>query len=176
MFNWIIQVSVALSSFTPLAQSTASQLPSLPPQPLQTQVECRNSQWEEENLSLVQGVKIENKLAPYIQKLLADAQTTGYNFVITSGYRNCELQKELRGSACGADSYNLYKKPANLCNPPTEPAGDSLHNEALAVDFACAGYQIFAYSPCYTWLQKEAYKYQLINRPLEPWHWSTTGK
>lgn len=176
MFNWIIQISVALSAVMPLAQSTATQAPLLPPQPLQTQVECRDSKWEEVNLTSVQGVEIAKKLAPYIEKMLSDAQTTGYTFIITSGYRDCELQKQLRATACGSDSYNLYKKPADLCSPPTEPAGDSLHNEALAVDVACSGYQIFAYSPCYNWLQKEAYKYQLINRPLEPWHWSTTGK
>ena len=30
-------------------------------------------------------------------------------------------------------------------------------------------------SPCFQWLDAHAADYGLINYPVEPWHWSTTG-
>lgn len=177
MFNWLSQMIIVTSMVIPYATSTSTKFESLPIKPTQDQIECRTLSWEKENLTTVASAQIDKKLAPYIEKLIADARLSGNNFVINSGYRTCVLQASLRVSSCGgSDNYNKNLKPADLCSPPTEPAGRSLHNDGLAVDFACQGYGVLEYSPCYSWLQKNAFKYQLINRPGEPWHWSTTGR
>lgn len=160
-----------------LGASTVGQLPKLPAQPTQDQVECHSASWVKNNLASVNGELVHKKLAPYVEKLLKDSALTGYTFTLTSAYRTCGYQQELRAQACGGtDNFSLYERDPETCAPPTEPAGRSLHNEGLAVDFGCQGYTVFAYSPCYSWLVENASKYQLQNRPGEPWHWSTTAR
>jgi len=176
MFNWLTQVVSAVTIASSLGVSTAQQLPTFPAQPTQDQIECHDAEWVKSNLVPVNGELVHKKLAPYVEKILEDASLTGYGLQITSGYRTCALQQELRIQACGgSDRFNLYERNPETCTPPTEPPGRSLHNEGLAVDFACSGYGVFGYSPCYNWLIQNATKYQLQNRPGEPWHWSTTG-
>jgi LAS superfamily LD-carboxypeptidase LdcB len=168
---------VEYSFLVPNGTSVSGDLTKQPPQPTQDQVTCYSEDWQKQNLTTVDTEKISKKLAPYINKLLADSKSTGYTFTTTSGFRTCAYQEELRSFACsGTDEFSLRQKDPETCSPPTEPAGRSLHNEGLAIDFGCQGYNIFAFSPCYNWLVKEAYKYQLKNRPGEPWHWSTTGR
>lgn len=177
MFNWLTRVVSAVTIASSLGISTTQQLPNLPTQPTQDQVKCHSNAWEKTSLTPVQGQLVHKKLAPYVEKLLDDSTLTGYSFTLTSAYRTCGYQKELRAQACGGtDNFSLYEQNPETCTPPTEPAGRSLHNEGLAVDFGCQGYSIFAYSPCYSWLLQNASKYQLHNRPGEPWHWSTTGR
>lgn len=172
MLDWLSGVLVAITAVTPVVTNTQADLQKVPNRPDQSQITCHDKAWVSKNLAPIQSVKLDKKLAPYITRLVSDAQATGYGFLITSGYRDCNEQANLRLQACGPDE----SKPADLCTPPTEPAGRSLHNEGLAIDLACQGYSVFEYSPCYTWLAKEAYKYQLARHHLEAWHWSTTGR
>lgn len=150
----------------------AQRLAALPPQPNQSTISCHDQNWASHNLTTVSGSLFHNKLAPYIKNVLHDSAKQGLELIINSGYRDCPLQQELRLQACG----DLNKKPIKNCTPPTEPAGRSLHNEGLAVDFACGGYAFFETSPCYGWLKQRAHFYALFEHELEPWHWSTTGK
>lgn len=148
----------------------------LPPRPTQAMIECHDETWVADNLSTVQGFKLQKKFAPFVDQALSDSEVDGYQLQISSAYRTCPEQKQLRISACGLGDYNLNQKPIDLCLPPTEPAGKSLHNEGLAVDFKCAGYGVFDSSPCLTWLRSNGYKYHLYEHRLEPWHWSTTSQ
>lgn len=149
---------------------------SVPPKPNQASITCHDATWEDENLQTISGLRIHKKLLPFIQQLQTEGRANGFSITINSAYRNCSEQGTLRALACGIGDYNLYQKPINLCLPPTEPAGKSLHNEGLAVDLACYGYSLFEYSPCYNWLKQNASKFHLVEHELEPWHWSTTGK
>ncbi len=176
MFNWLSQMVVAVSIMTPIATNTSAEFKNLPPQPTQDQIACHDVSWQKQHLASVNEMPIEEKLSTYVQKMLRDGQKEGHDIVITSGYRTCTEQGQLRAMACGIGNYNLFQKPISQCAPPTEPAGRSLHNEGLAVDLACSGYSVFAYSPCYTWLKPRAHLYQVQEHQLEPWHWSTTGK
>lgn len=176
MLNWLSGMVVTVTALTPLATSTAQQLNTLPPQPSQDQIVCRNISWEKDTLDQVDQVNIHKKLSPYIKKMIREARTQQLSIRITSGYRTCTEQGSLRASACGLGDYNMYVRPISECTPPTEPAGRSLHNEGLAVDLSCDGYGVFAYSPCYQWLTPRAHMYQIKEHQLEPWHWSTTGK
>lgn len=169
----ILTVMSLVVSQTTTVLSTAG---SIPPKPSQTEITCKDTTWENSNLTSYAGFKFHKKLLPFVQKLQADGKAAGVNIIINSAYRNCIEQGNLRAMACGIGYYNLYQKPINLCLPPTEPAGKSLHNEGLAVDLACYGYSMFEYSPCYSWIKQNASKYHLIEHELEAWHWSTTGK
>lgn len=147
----------------------------LPPTPEKAAITCHDIRWERANLKPVQDQMIHKNLQPYITQLLTDAAQAGHMLSIASAYRNCPTQTNLRVVNCGAGDYNILRKPFNLCTPPTEPAGSSLHNEGLAIDLACSGYALFETSPCYAWLQKQGANYRLKEHRLEPWHWSTTG-
>ncbi len=176
MIGWVAQLIAASAVVAGSAQAVLSNAPLLPPAPDQTYVQCHDSNWENSHLVSVAGSNVHAKLAPFVAKLLNTASTEGVPMAITVAYRSCEYQLMLRGANCGLGDYNLYQKPSNLCSPPTEPAGKSLHNEGVAIDFACNGYMLFEYSPCYTWLQGHGHEYHLKNHALEAWHWSTTGK
>ncbi len=165
-------LSLAVSQTDIILQTAGS----IPPQPSQDIIACRDASWEEEHLDPLGTMRLHKKLLPFVQQLQTDSQAADLTIVVKSAYRNCAEQGTLRAAACGLGDYNLYQKPINLCIPPTEPAGRSLHNEGLAVDLACQGYGLFEYSPCYSWLQANGAKYYLREHALEAWHWSTTGK
>lgn len=168
---------LALSGSLSVYGGEVSQIAStLPPRPSQSMIQCHDQSWVAENLTEVSGFKLQNKLAPFVDQALSESKNSSAELQISSAYRTCQEQKQLRISACGLGDYNLYQKPIDFCLPPTEPAGKSLHNEGLAVDFKCSGFGVFESSPCITWLRENGYKYHLYEHRLEPWHWSTTSQ
>jgi LAS superfamily LD-carboxypeptidase LdcB len=172
MLEFILQLALASGA---LAQNTSSYIETLPPAPHQSSLTCRDDNWASSNITSVEGAKIHRKLAPYVESLLEVARNEGAPLQITVSYRSCALQHQLRALNCGLGDFNLYQKPSEQCSPPTEPAGKSMHNEGLAIDFNCQGYSLIEHSPCYSWLKKHADRYHLKEHALEPWHWSTTG-
>lgn len=176
MLKLLLGLIIAANGVSVYGVSKAEVVSVLPPRTDPANVQCHDDAWQNTNLVTVEGsFKLQTKLAPFVKQALADARDDGYNLQINSTYRTCTEQQSLRISACGSGDYNLYIKPIDLCLPPTEPAGKSLHNEGLAVDFKCGGYGLFENSPCYTWLKQNGYMYHLYEHRLEPWHWSTTG-
>lgn len=171
----LIDLFVAGSLVGVAAQPLVADLKQVPPAPPIEQIACHDENWQKQNLLELENNKIEKKWHPHIKNLLNDGRTQGYPLTFNSAYRTCPQQAELRKLACGDGDYNLNTRPSEECSPPTEPAGKSLHNEGLAVDIKCTGFSVFESSPCYGWLMQNGYKYYLINRPREPWHWSTTG-
>ncbi len=172
---WVAQIVAVISIIAGQVQGVAQYVAALPPAPDQSQLACRDLAWEAQNLVPVTGSRIHKELAPLATNLITEARTEGIGMSIAVAYRNCDFQLQLRSMNCGTGDYNLYQKPSNLCTPPTEPAGKSMHNEGLAIDFTCDGYSLFEYSPCLTWLKQHADKYHLFNHSIEAWHWSTTG-
>jgi len=176
MAGWVIQLLIVGGALAGQSSGVVSYVKTLPPMPDQSAIVCHDANWEQAELSKVAGSQIHHKLAPLVTKLLAQAQSEQIPLEINVAYRSCPYQLQLRGANCGLGEYNLYQKPSELCTPPTEPAGKSLHNEGLAIDFACTSYSSFDNTPCHTWLKQHAGSYHLYNRALESWHWSTTGK
>lgn len=176
MTGWVVQIIAASGMIAAGTRGVIGYVQSLPPRPEQSAVACRDAAWEKENLAETAGRLLHKKLVPFAAKLITDARTQGAPLNITVAYRSCDHQLSLRKMNCGLGDYNLYQKPSNQCTPPTEPAGKSLHNEGLAVDFNCQGYSLIERSPCLAWLDKNAARYHLFKHPIEPWHWSTTGK
>lgn len=176
MKGWALQLFTVTSIVVTQTQASVHYIQTLPPAPDQSVISCHDASWEQSNLVAVAGSQIHKRLAPFVQKLLLDAQSQFTPLLINVAYRTCDYQLQLRSQNCGLGDYNLYQKPSEQCTPPTEPAGKSLHNEGLAIDFACNGYAFFETSPCLTWLKQNAKSYNLYNHELEAWHWSTTGK
>lgn len=176
MFNLAMQLLASASALVTQTGAVLQYAGNLPPMPSQATISCRDESWQQANLTALGGSYLEKRLATYASKALADANLLGLGLGITVAYRSCDYQLQLRAQNCGLGDYNLYQRPSNECFPPTEPAGKSLHNEGLAIDFFCSGYPYFETSPCFSWLQKNGANYRLLNHPFEAWHWSTTGK
>lgn len=176
MIEWAVWAIATSSMMGPTVSTTVNYVQSLPPIVDQAQLACQDTKWEKENLVAVGGSLVHKKLGPYVKKALSEARSQNIGLNISVAYRSCDTQLNLRRINCGPGNFNLYQKPSNQCTPPTEPAGRSLHNEGLAVDFSCTGYAVFDNSTCYSWLQKNGGSFHLYNHALESWHWSTTGK
>ncbi len=92
------------------------------------------------------------------------------------GWRDPSMQIEVRRTNCGGSDWEIYKKPAALCNPPAARPGFSQHEAGLAVDVTYKGAVIsHEYSPAFGWMEENAHRWGFYNLPGEPWHWSTTG-
>ncbi len=92
------------------------------------------------------------------------------------GWRDPSMQIEVRRNNCGASDWEIFKKPAALCNPPAARPGFSQHEAGLAVDITYQGAVIsHEYSLAFRWMAANAHRWGFYNLPGEPWHWSTTG-
>lgn len=176
MSELVIHALVAIGGLASIQSGALQYIRSIPPMPEQSTITCKDQKQEQKQLISTGSHRIHVSLAPLVQQLQLDSQQQGHTLIITSAYRTCELQSQLRAASCGIGEYNMTKKPIKDCSPPTEPPGRSLHNEGLAIDFACQGYSFFQGSPCHQWLRAHGLRYHLQEHELEPWHWSTTGK
>lgn len=173
--GWVMYIGAAVSLLAGNVQAAISYVDTLPPQPIQASITCKDAAWEQANLATVSGNQVHVKLAPFVQKLVNTARDERIYLGITAAYRSCDTQIYLRQLNCGMGEFNVYQKPSLECTPPTEPPGKSLHNEGLAIDFNCQGYGMIESSPCLGWLEKNAQHYHLKKHAIEAWHWSTTG-
>ena len=129
----------------------------------------------EANVVSVRGIVVARSLAPRLSRLLADADGAGLQ-LSGGGYRSPSQQVASRRSHCGSSDYDIYRKPASQCRPPSARPGQSMHERGLAIDFTDRGRIIGRSSRAYGWLRANAGRYGLRNLPSEPWHWSTNGR
>lgn len=109
-------------------------------------------------------------IAAQVTQMISAAARDGITLT-GGGWRSSAGQQALRDQNCGVD----YPPdgPAEGCNPPTAPVGQSQHQLGLAIDFDNSRTRQTA---VYQWLATNAATYGLRNLPSEPWHWSTTGR
>ena len=89
------------------------------------------------------------------------------------GYRDINVQIQLRRQNCGTSNYAIWEMPADSCSPPTARPGLSWHEQGLAVDFTSGGSFINTRSnPAFVWMAANAARFGFTNLPSEPWHWS----
>lgn len=128
------------------------------------------------DLRTINGITVHADIAEAVEAMVEDARQDGIELT-GEGYRDPQLQIEMRKKNCGPTNYDIYQKPASLCSPPTARPGVSLHEQAKAIDFMVDDVTpIGRESPEYGWLVANAERYGLRNLPSEPWHWSTNGR
>lgn len=127
-------------------------------------------------LTTVGGITVASSIAEQLRQLLAAASAAGINLG-GYGYRDINVQIQLRRQNCGTSDYAVWHAPADSCRPPTARPGYSMHERGLAIDFQANGSFINSRSnPGYIWLAANAGRFGFLNLPSEPWHWSVSGR
>lgn len=126
-------------------------------------------------LTTVGGITVNSRIADSLRELLAAASSAGFRLG-GYGYRDINVQIQLRRQNCGTSEYAIWQMPADSCSPPTARPGYSMHEQGLAVDFQSNGSFISSRSnPAFGWLAANAGRFGFTNLPSEPWHWSNPG-
>lgn len=171
MLNLIILFAPIINSHQPLSSVT----PALDNASTYSEIikseTCQAKELRSFDLLDIEGHKVNKFIYFQTKSVLKNARDAGYQLNLSSTFRDCKEQNNLRSANCPGPSL-----PAESCSPPTEKAGDSLHNYGMAIDFECKGYSIFGSSPCYRWMKENASRFKFKQRDQEPWHWSLTGK
>ncbi|MEG2429183.1 MAG: M15 family metallopeptidase [Oscillospiraceae bacterium] len=142
------------------------------------------------------GQYIDAKVAPYYEKMCADAKADGVDLFLRSGYRNISLQKTYYDS-----NVNRYLKQGEskqeairLTDQYYSRPGGSEHHSGLALDILSKQYhneirtldERFEKTKAFSWLSENAVKYGFILRyprdkvsltkiNYEPWHYRFVG-
>ncbi len=144
--------------------------PAVPDQPVVRAVEPPAG-----SLTSVYGITVDASLAEPLRQLIDAAASDGIT-LRGGGYRNPAQQVALRRAHCGSSDFAVYQARASSCAPPTARPGQSMHEQAMAIDFTANGSLINSRgSAAFQWLKANAGRYGLQNLPSEPWHWSTNG-
>lgn len=123
-------------------------------------------------LTTVNGITVAASIAGDLRAMMAAASAAGFTLG-GYGYRDINVQIQLRRQNCGTSEYAIWQMPADACSPPTARPGLSQHEQGLAVDFQANGVFINSRSnPAFVWLSANAGRYGFTNLPSEPWHWS----
>jgi hypothetical protein len=123
-------------------------------------------------LTTVNGITVASSIASDLRAMMAAASSAGFNLG-GYGYRDINVQIQLRRQNCGTSDYAIWQMPADSCSPPTARPGLSWHEQGLAIDFQSNGSFINSHSdPAFGWLAANAGRFGFTNLPSEPWHWS----
>lgn len=141
--------------------------------------------------------RLDERAAPYLQKLITDGRAAGHNLVVYSGYRTYAYQQSNFNrhvkalEAKGETSAQAQAETAKLVAPP----GTSEHETGLAADIVSTDYlkknsdliaTVFDKTSAYTWLNANCAKYGFILRypenkvsqtkyEYESWHFRFVG-
>jgi LAS superfamily LD-carboxypeptidase LdcB len=128
-------------------------------------------------LVTVNGITVDASIGSAVAQLVSEAAADGIN-LSGGGYRSANDQIAVRRNNCGPTDYDIWQRPSTQCHPPAARPGKSMHEQGLAIDFACDGALASSYSgSCYAWLAAHAPQVGLQNRRAgrEAWHWSVNG-
>ncbi len=146
-------------------------------------------------LAPVQGkYQMDERVAPYMREMIADAKKDGINLWVLSTYRTYEYQQGLFDTNVKQlQNQGLTEKEA-VAETATSIAvpGTSEHQTGLAADIMCAEWtggitDDFAKTDAYQWLYTHCAEYGFIERYpkgsteitgiiYEPWHYRYVGK
>ena len=101
-------------------------------------------------------------------KMIAAAKADGVALT-GSSFRTTAGQIEARKRNGCPD---IYTAPPSSCRTPTARPGQSMHEQALAIDFENCKTRS---TRCHIWLGGNAARFGFKNLKSEPWHWFTTG-
>lgn len=124
--------------------------------------------------------KIHEKVLPYMEDMIEDADSEGVKLYITSAYRSFGTQAVLK-------SGYTVTYGAGTANQFSADQGYSEHQLGTTVDFTTVGIngglEGFDGTPAYQWLLNNAHRYGFVlSYPennsyyeFEPWHWRFVG-
>lgn len=143
--------------------------------------------------SLPNEEAVDERVYPFLEKMLSDARAEGLEPVVCSSYRSYEYQSRLYKSKIkqyekdGYDEKEAKKKAAAWVMPP----GTSEHQAGLSVDIVDINHQLLdetqEKTPVSRWMKKNCAKYGFIVRyptdkgeitgvNYEPWHYRYVGE
>ncbi len=141
-----------------------------------------------ELLDLSNGISIDKRIYPYLQKMFDAARNDGVYPVVVSGYRSQQYQEtlfntEIANNQAKGLSYEDAKKEAEYW---VAVPGTSEHQLGLAVDINSDNVNS-TNNDVYRWLEKNAHRYGFIYRypegkmdltgiANEPWHYRFVGE
>lgn len=137
---------------------------------------------------LQNGLKVDVRIYPYLQKMLDAAAEDGVYAVVGEGYRTAEEQKALFDDKILAFMNEGFprKKAEEMAKEWVAVPGTSEHQLGIAVDIN-ADKSLSDNEDVYQWLADNAYKYGFILRypqwktditgnGYEPWHYRYVGE
>lgn len=135
------------------------------------------------------GVYVDTRMFMNLEDMILDAKNeAGLSLFVTSGYRSIEKQEERFNKVLSQNVQNGFTEDEarNLTELRISKPGFSEHNLGLAVNFNGDKYD-FAFTPEYSWLLENSYKYGFILRypedkqdvtgmSFKPWHFRYVGE
>ncbi|MDE6832742.1 MAG: M15 family metallopeptidase [Ruminococcus sp.] len=136
---------------------------------------------------LSNGIRIDKKIYPDLQKMFDDARSIGIYPIVSEGYRTPDEQKKMMSDKVESFISEGYsrREAKKLALEWVAVAGKSEHEIGLAVDIN-ADQSYSTDTEVYDWLAENSYKYGFILRyppdkeyitgiDYEPWHYRYVG-
>lgn len=140
-----------------------------------------------ELMELSNGVKVDERIYPDLQRMFDDARNDGVYPVVGEGYRTHKEQKKMMSDKVESFIAEGYsgREAKKLAREWVAEAGKSEHETGLALDIN-ADPSYSADGEVYEWLAENAYRYGFILRyhpdseditgiSYEPWHYRYVG-
>lgn len=147
------------------------------------------SDYEVELTTLFNGVQVDSRIYPELQKMFDDMRNEGIYPVVGEGYRTSEMQKQMMQEKIDAYMAEGYSKTVakHQAKKYVAKAGTSEHELGIALDINASTDSSTTNDEVYQWLYDNAYKYGFILRypegkeeitsiDYEPWHYRYVGK
>ena len=138
--------------------------------------------------TLSNGVQVDSRIYPDLQRMFDDMRTQGIYPVVGEGYRTHEQQEKMMQDKIDAFRSEGYskKEARRLAEDWVAVPGTSEHELGIALDINAAIDSSTTHEEVYQWLYDNAYRYGFILRypegkeavtgiDYEPWHYRYVG-
>ena len=145
--------------------------------------------YEVELTTLSNGVQVDSRIYPELQRMFDDMRSEGVYPVVGEGYRSHEQQKQMMQDKIDAYRAEGYSKVVakHQAKKYVAKPGYSEHELGIALDINASADSETTHDEVYQWLYNNAYKYGFILRypegkeditgiDYEPWHYRYVGK
>ena len=145
--------------------------------------------YEVELTTLFNGVQVDSRIYPELQKMFDDMRSEGIYPVVGEGYRSHEDQKQMMQDKIDAYIAEGYSRSVakHQAKKYVAKPGYSEHELGIALDINATEESGTTHDEVYQWLYNNAYKYGFILRypegkeditgiDYEPWHYRYVGK
>lgn len=145
--------------------------------------------YEVELTTLSNGVQVDSRVYPDLQKMFDDMRNEGIYPVVSEGYRTHEQQEKMMQDKIDAFMAEGYSKKAakHMALEWVAKPGTSEHELGIALDINASANSQTTHEEVYQWLNNNAHRYGFILRypegkesitgiDYEPWHYRYVGE